>query len=332
MSISRLTPDSTGRGRTAGGLALALVSAASFGTSGSFAGSLMAAGWSPGAVVTARIAIAALVLSVPAAVVMRGRWALLRAGAGAAVLYGVLAVAGCQLAFFYAVQRLDVGIALLLEYSGIVLVVLWGWLRHGRRPRRTTALGSAAALAGLVAVLNPSTGGGLDPVGVLWGLVAATGLATYFLVSARADTSVPPLGIAWAGMVVGALVLLAAGAAGVMPVVVGGADVALAGAAMHAAVPVAGLALLAAAVSYTAGIGAARLLGATVASFVGLTEVLFGVLFAALLLGQVPTVVQLLGGLVVIAGVALVQGDADRPAAAPAAEPLPEAGRREPVR
>jgi hypothetical protein len=57
-----------------------------------------------------------------------------------------------------------------------------------------------------------------------------------------------------------------------------------------------------------------------VASFVGLTEVLFAVAWAAVLVGQVPGLGQLLGGLVVLAGVALVQAD---DATAPAAEPVP---------
>ena len=35
------------------------------------------------------------------------------------------------------------GVALLLEYSAVVMVVLWTWLRHGRRPGALTATGQA---------------------------------------------------------------------------------------------------------------------------------------------------------------------------------------------
>ena len=48
------------------GLALALLSGATFGTSGSFASSLIDVGWSPGAAVAARVVVAALVLTAPA--------------------------------------------------------------------------------------------------------------------------------------------------------------------------------------------------------------------------------------------------------------------------
>ena len=55
------------------------------------------------------------------------------------------------------------------------------------------------------------------------------------------------------------------------------------------------------------GIAATRLLGSKLASFVGLTEVLFAVGFAWLLLGESLSPSQLVGGLLIIAGVVAVQ-------------------------
>ena len=123
------------------GLALGVLSAATFGISGVFATSLINAGWSPAAAVTARVGAAALVLTVPALLQLRGRWALLRRRAGRVAAFGLVAVAGCQLFYFNAIQRMPVGVALLLEYLGTVLVVGWLWLRHGQRPRRLTVAG-----------------------------------------------------------------------------------------------------------------------------------------------------------------------------------------------
>src|SRR3546814_5393519 len=78
------------------GLALGLGSAAAFATSGPFAKSLLDTGWSPGAAVTSRISLAAVVLAVPGALAMRGRWPLVRPNVGTIVLSGLLAIAGCQ--------------------------------------------------------------------------------------------------------------------------------------------------------------------------------------------------------------------------------------------
>jgi hypothetical protein len=66
---------------------------------------------------------------------------------------------------------------------------------------------------------------------------------------------------------------------------------------------------VAAAMAYVSGIAAARALGAKVASFVGLTEVMFAVLWAWLLLAELPGPVQLLGGLFILAGVVCVKAD-----------------------
>ncbi len=294
------------------GLGLALLSAATFGTSGTFADSLMATGWTPGAVVTFRIAIAALLLTVPAVRALRGRWHEVRAAARSILAFGLVAVAGCQLFFFNAVQRLDVGVALLLEYSGILLIVAFLWVRHGQRPRRLTVIGGVAALVGLVLVLNPSTGG-MDPVGVIWALCAATGLATYYVLSSKDDVTLPPIALAWAAMVVGAVTLIVLDLAQVVPFHIETGDVVLLHDPVSWIVPVIGLSLVAAAIAYAAGIAATRLLGARLASFVGLTEVLFAVLIAWVLLGQQPGVVQIVGGVVVLVGIAVVRADDTAP-------------------
>jgi len=296
--------------RSAGvGLGLALLSAVTFGTSGTFARSLIEAGWSAEAAVAVRVGIAALVLAVPAALALRGRWHVLRRNLGMIGLFGLLAVAGAQVCFFNAVRYLPVGIALLLEYLGIILVVAWMWVAHGQRPRRLTVAGAAAALPGLALVLDLTGSGSIQLVGVLWGLGAAFGLAGYFVLSARVDAELPSVTVASAGMGAGAAMLVLLGAVGILPMHATFGDVTFAGHQMSWLVPVAGLSLVAAVVAYVAGIGAARILGARLSSFVGLTEVLFAILVAWVVLGELPTVVQLIGGVLILAGVTLVRVD-----------------------
>ena len=300
--------------RSAGvGLGLALLSAVTFGTSGTFARSLIEAGWSAEAAVAARVGIASVLLAVPAALALRGKGHVLRRNLGTVGVFGLLAVAGAQVGFFNAVRYLPIGVALLLEYLGIILVVVWMWALHGQRPRRLTVVGSAAAVLGLVFVLDLTGGGRIDPVGVLWGLGAAVGLATYFVLSARVDPELPSVAVASGGMAVGSGVLLLLGAVGTLPMHATFGAVTFAGHRTSWLVPIVGLSLVAAVISYVAGIGAARILGARLSSFVGLTEVLFAVLIAWLLLGELPTVIQLLGGGLIVAGVALVRVDELRP-------------------
>ena len=306
---SRTTPAAKGDGA---GLLLALISAAAFGTSGVVARSLLDAGWTPGAVVTLRIALAALMLLAPTVIALRGRWAVLARHAGVVLGYGAFAVAGAQLAYFSAIQHLSVGVALLIEYLAPVLIVGYLWARTGRRPRPLTIAGVVLSLAGLALVLDLTGEVRGSLVGVLWALVAAVGLAVYFLLSDTGsgddqDDSLPPIALAGGGLVVGALILGAAGLGGVLPMEATTADVRLAGLVVPWWVAGLELALVAGAFAYVLGIVAVRRLGSTVASFVFLTEVLFAVLFAWLMLGELPVPVQLLGGALIVAGVVAVR-------------------------
>ncbi|MFG1675588.1 DMT family transporter [Micromonospora sp. NPDC049282] len=302
------------RERSGAGLGLALLSALTFATSGTFARPLITGEWSAVAVVIARVGIAALVLAVPALLALRRRWPVLRRNALTVVLFGLLGVAMAQACFFNAVRYLPVGVALLLEYLGIVLVVGWMWLVHGQRPRRLTVAGSLTALLGLVFVLDLTGAGRLDPVGVLWGLGAGIGLAGYFVIAGRLDDALPSVVMASGGMAVGALALLLLGAVGALPLAAGTADVSFAGHRVSWLVPIAGLSLVAAVVAYLTGVAGTRLLGARLSSFVGLTEVMFAVLIAWLVLNELPTAVQLAGGVLIVGGVALVRVDEMRSA------------------
>jgi drug/metabolite transporter (DMT)-like permease len=297
------------RSVTSVGLGLGALSAATFGTSGVFAKALSSAGWSAAAAVTLRIGLAALILTVPALLQLRGRWGMLRRAARPVLGYGFIAMAGCQLSYFNAVQHISISVALLIEYSGTVLVVLWLWLRHGQRPRRLTVFGAAVAIAGLCLALDLTGNQQINLVGVLWACGGAAGLAFYFLISAHSGDALPPVVMAWAGMVVGGLVLAVLSLSGAAKFHIATGSVDFAGHHANWLVAALGLALIPTVIAYSLGITAARQLGAKLASFVGLSEVLFATLTAWAVLGQRPTALQAVGGVIVLVGIALVRAD-----------------------
>ncbi|WP_040167083.1 EamA family transporter [Microbacterium gorillae] len=350
------------------GLVLALLTALCFGTSGALARGLIDAGWTPGAAVTARVWVAALVLLVPAVVALRGRWHLVRANILTLLLYGAFAVGATQLFYFQAVALVDVGVALLIEYMSPVAVVLWLWLRHGDRPRALTIGGGLIAIAGLVLVLDVFTGLSLNPIGVLWAMGATVGSAVYFVLSApEGEVGLPPItpagvgglvlvldvftglslnpiGVLWAmgatvgsavyfvlsaqqgeqalppitlagfGLLVGAIGLTLACVLGVLPFAVTTGEVAFLTGTVPWWVPVVAIGVIAGALAYVFGIVSTRMLGSRLAAFVALSEVLAAVLFGWLLLGQLPGLWQLLGGVLILVGVVLVRlGEPDEP-------------------
>ena len=185
-----------------------------------------------------------------------------------------------------------------------------------------TLAGAALAAIGLVMVLDLVSGADLALDGVLWALLAMTGAATYFVMSADTRSGMPPLALAGGGLLVGALGLGLLGLVGILPMRATTASPTYAGEAVAWWVPFAGLGVLTAAVAYTAGIAASRLLGSRLASFVALLEVVAAVVFAWLLLDQLPGTLQLVGGGVVVAGVVVVKLGEPR---APAEPAVPEA-------
>jgi drug/metabolite transporter (DMT)-like permease len=293
--------------RRAGGLMLALVSAGAFGLSGPLAKALIESGWSPAAAVTLRSLVAAVVLLAPALHALQSRWHLLRQNARLLVFYGIVPVAGTQLAYFTAVSHMQVAAALLIEYVAPVAVVGWLWLRHGQRPTRLTVGGGVLCLAGLVLVLNLVSGAQLSTVGVVSALLAMVGCAVYFVVNASTDNGLPPMVLAAGGLLVGGVTLLVAGGLGLVSWHVATANVTLGGTGVPWWVPVLLLGTVTAAFAYVTGIEASRRLGSRLSSFVALTEVLASLGWSWWLVGQVLLAVQWWGAVLVLAGVVVVK-------------------------
>ncbi len=295
-------------GGSGGALLIALASSAAFGTSGALARSMLDLGWSPAAVVSLRVGAAFAILLVPALLVLRrvGR-PTGRQGARMAA-YGLTAVAGAQLCYFSAVQYVSVGVALLVEYLAPVLLIGWHWARNGRRPTRPVLAGAGLSLVGLALVLDVTSGLTINPIGIAWALGAALGLSAYFVLAENNDSAtIHPLLLTTAGLGIGGLAVALAGVIGFVPMAGRIGSTTLAGAAVPWWLPMLVLILISGVFAYLTGIVAVRRLGSSVASFVALTEVMFAVTFAFLLLGQQPSLIQLVGGVLVLAGIALVQ-------------------------
>lgn len=318
------TVNTTFTPRLVTGIPLAMVAAASFGLSGSLAKGLMGIGWTAGSAVLARVTIAALVLAIPGLMALRGRWHLLRESIGTIIAYGLFAVAGAQLFYFFAVQTLDVGIAMLIEYLAPVAVVLYLWVRHGHKPNKLTAIGALIAAAGLMLLINVFGGAQVSLVGMGWALAAMVGATVYFIISGDNSNPLPPITLAAAGLMVAAFVLAVAATSGLLPMGVATGHVDFAPISMPAWLVVLLLGVITAAIAYVAGIGATRRLGARLGSFVALTEVLAAAVFAWVLLSEAPAPIQIAGAVLVLAGVIVVKlGEPNPEPSETTIEPLP---------
>ncbi|MEU0495355.1 EamA family transporter [Mycobacterium sp. NPDC006124] len=292
------------------GLLLALGSAFAFGMSGPLGKALMEAGWSPTAAVTARLAGGAVAMAV-FATAMNPAWVREALAHWRTVLaYGAVPIAGAQFCYYNAVSHLSVGVALLIEYTAPILVVGWLWATTRRRPGNLTLAGVALAVAGITLVLNVFSEAHINLFGVGWASVAAVCAACYFVMSDEVSTEeggLNPITLAAGGLIVGAVAVVLLGATRVMPMTFTADDTTIAGVTTPWFVPVIAMALIPTAIAYTLGIMGVTRLRPRFASLVGLSEVLFAVLTAWVLLGESLAVIQVIGGAVVLAGLVLAR-------------------------
>lgn len=290
------------------GLLVAVLAAVAFGTSGAFIKPVLASGWSPAAAVTVRALIGGLVLAPFALIALRGRWDAVWRGRWRLLGMGLIGVAATQLVYFAALQTIAVGTAILVEYMAPLLLVAVAWVLTRRRPATVVLVGSVVSLIGLVLVVAPSGGATLDPVGLVFAILAMVGCAAYYVISARPAKGLPPVAFAAIGLLIGALSLWLAGLVGV-PFTTSDADVTVLGADVAWWVPLLFVGVVSTAVAYAASITASQMLGSRLASFAGLLEVVAATGFAWILLGEQLSLAQLLGGLCILLGIGFVRSE-----------------------
>lgn len=296
------------RSSTFFGLAIAVAAAMAFGMSGPFVKPLLEAGWSPAAAVTMRALIGGLVLSPFAIVALRGRWSELWRARSRILAIGLVGVAATQLAYFAAIERISVGAGILIEFMAPLLLVLVVWARSRKAPKAVVLAGSVFALIGLGLVVSPSGDGGLDLLGLAFAAAAMVGCAVYFVAAAK-DDGLPTVAVASVSLILGGVSLGLVGLTGVVPFRASVNPVDLFGGSVAWWIPMLIVGVVATAVAYAVSIKASQLLGARLASFAGLLEVIAATFFAWLLLGEQLTMLQLLGGLLILLGIGFVRSD-----------------------
>ncbi|WP_291279939.1 DMT family transporter [Galactobacter sp.] len=297
------------------GLTALLLSAYLFAASGPLAKVLYGIGWPPGSVALLRLAGATALLSAPTLLALRGRWDEVRRRWKAIMGYGIVAMAGVQIFFFLALEHLSVAVAVLVEMMGApVLIVVWVWLRTRRFPGAVICAGLVVCLVGMMLVLD-FRGARMSWLGLALAVAAAGCMAGYFMVSSNQSINLPPIAFTGLGMAVGAVVAVITTLTKLTPAEFVVADVDFAGFAVSWWVP-ALLLLFTTAGAYWLGLIGLRHLGPTLGSFANLTEVPFSTITAWVILGEALTGWQLVGGLVILAGIVLVKArDPERPVA-----------------
>jgi drug/metabolite transporter (DMT)-like permease len=223
--------------------------------------------------------------------------------------FGVVGLALMQWAYSNAVSILPVGIALLFEYTAIIIVPIAARILFKEKTTRTFWYGVSLVIGGLL-VVSQIWAGGLNPTGVFFAFLAAVLLAFYFLMGQHSGLTRDPMSTMFYTMLVASIFwfILNIGKAETFDLA---KIVSLTGnlAGIHAPLwlPLLWLTVMGSFAPMAMGFIA---LGLTTAARVSITqtaEPIFAFIFGWIWLGQSMTWLQGFGGLLVIAGIVLAQ-------------------------
>jgi drug/metabolite transporter (DMT)-like permease len=292
------------------GYLFALLAALLFGANGSLTKLVIEAGLTPMQLTqfrtlgTALLAGALLLTLDRAAFRLRPRQLLVMAA------LGVGGVALLQASYAAAIQLLPVGIALLLEYTAVLMVALFAFFVFRERVKARIWVAIAFVLAGL-AVVAQIWSSRLDPLGVALALVAAVTLAFYFLVGEGQVGATSPLTVAfWTMVFATAFWAPFSGWWTLQPstfsahVEVGGM---LGSLALPLWLPLTITVVVGSFAPFLLSFYALKHLTATAAGIVASSEVLFAFVVAWFWLGEQLDPLQIAGAAVVLAGIVLAQ-------------------------
>jgi drug/metabolite transporter (DMT)-like permease len=293
------------------GYTMVLVSATLFGINGPVAKVALASGLSSLRLTEARCAGAFVGLTVLALALDPASLRVRRDEVLRLAIFGVVGVAFVQLFYFLALHRLPVGIALLIQYIGPVLVAIWARTFGHERVRRRIWAALALSLTGLALMVQLWRGVTLDGLGVVFALIAAVVFAFYLLIAEREVARRPAIPLLAWGFFFATVFWTVVQPWWSFPAHTVGTRVSLEGNLASWHLPVWALVLwvvvLGSIVPFVLIVGALRHISATRVGIAAMLEPVVATITAWVWLKESLTAAQLAGAAVVLCGIALAQ-------------------------
>lgn len=167
------------------GYAMVVAAASLWGVNGTFLKVAIQSGLSPYRLAEIRSAGGAILFFAAAALARGSSLRLGRHEIPWLLAFGILGLALVQLLFYLGIERLDIGVALVLQYLSPVWVALWARFVVEEPARRRLWYGLALAVAGLTLVVELWSGLSLSGHGVATSLLGSFAYAAYILLADR---------------------------------------------------------------------------------------------------------------------------------------------------
>jgi drug/metabolite transporter (DMT)-like permease len=225
------------------------------------------------------------------------------------IAFGLFGFAAVNLFYFLAIQRLNVGVALIIEFTAPIWIVLWMRFIQKKIVSKLMWWGLVIGLTGLVLIAQVWRGLTLDGLGVIFALLDAFALALYFLVGEKlVGVKSSEATMAW-GFGVSSAFFAIIQPWWTFPFAELGRVVELTGRLAGVSIPTYYLILwiivLGTAVPYFLVLNGLRGLSAATSSSIGMLEPVFGGIFAWIFLYEKLNFTQSVGAVVVLIGIYL---------------------------
>jgi drug/metabolite transporter (DMT)-like permease len=225
--------------------------------------------------------------------------------------FGVLGLAFVQWFYFEAISRLDIGVALLIQYIAPVLVALWARFAYHEPVRRRIWAALALSILGIALLVELWSGLTLDGLGVAAALGSAVTFAVYILSAERAVTRRDPVSLVCYGFLLASIFWAVLQPWTSFPVELVDESVSLLGRLEDLSLPVwllmGWMVVLGTIVPFALLAASLRHIPASRAAITAMFEPVAATVFAFAWLGESLTAFQLIGGLVVLAAILLAQ-------------------------
>ncbi len=293
------------------GYAMVLAATGMWGINGTVSKAILSSGLSSPRLTEVRSTGAALVLGAALLATQPWRLRVRRDEILFLLAFGTLGLAAVQWLYFFAIHRLQIGIALLIQYLAPVLIALWARFVMKEPVRRRIWVALILALGGLSLVVDLWHGFSLDVLGAVASLGAAIAFAFYILLAERGVERRDPVSLLCVGFAVAAVFWAVLQPWWSFPVALVDDHVRLDGALLVTTTPVWLLMLTMIVVGtilpFLLLVGALRHISATRVGVTAMFEPVAGALVAYAWLGESLSTIQLTGGAIVLAGILLAQ-------------------------
>jgi drug/metabolite transporter (DMT)-like permease len=293
------------------GYAMVLTATALWGINGSMAKAALSSGLTSLRLTEVRSTGAAIVLVAALAVTRPQSLRITRSELPFLLLFGVVGLAFVQLFYFVAIHRLDIGIALLIQYLAPVLIALYARLVLKEHVRRRVWAALILSLGGLSLVVDLWSGVALDGLGVAAALTSAVTFALYILLAEKAVARRDPVSLLALGFTFAAIFWAIVQPWWSFPTEYLNDRIHMNGEVFTSTLPVwallVGVVLVGTLVPFLLLVAALRHIPATRAGVTAMFEPVAGALVAWAWLGESLTTTQLIGGAIVLTGILLAQ-------------------------